>query len=129
NNTRLSQYSQRQRLPAARAGAAQTTQELIMPRWIEGTVVENVHWTDALYSVRVRADVTPFTPGQFGRLGLEIDGKPVGRPYSFVNAPDDDICEFYSIVVPEGPLSPRLNALQPGDRVLVSPKGAGFFTL
>lgn len=100
-----------------------------MPRWIEGTVVENVHWTDALYSVRVRAAVAPFAAGQFGRLGLEIDGKPVGRPYSFVNAPGDDICEFYSIVVPEGPLSPRLNALQPGDRVLVSPRGAGFFTL
>lgn len=100
-----------------------------MPRWIDGTVVENVKWTDALYSVRVRADVATFKAGQFGRLGLEIDGKPVGRPYSFVNAPDDDICEFYSIIVPDGPLSPRLHALQEGDSVLVSPKGAGFFTL
>lgn len=100
-----------------------------MPRWIEGTVVENIHWTDALYSVRVRADVKAFTAGQFGRLGLEIGEKPVGRPYSFVNAPGEDICEFYSIVVPEGPLSPKLYALEAGDQVLVSPKGAGFFTL
>src|SRR5699024_10887924 len=106
-----------------------TTFEYIMPRWTEGTVVDNIHWTDALYSVRVRAEVKAFSAGQFGRLGLEINDKPVGRPYSFVNAPDDDICEFYSIVVPEGPLSPRLHALEAGDTVLVSPRGAGFFTL
>lgn len=100
-----------------------------MPRWIEGTVVENIHWTDALYSVRVRAEVKPFNAGQFGRLGLDIDDKPVGRPYSFVNAPADDVHEFYSIVVPEGSLSPRLHALEAGDQVLVGPRGAGFFTL
>ena len=100
-----------------------------MARWIEGEVVENIKWTDTLYSLRVRADIAPFNAGQFGRLALEIDGKPLGRPYSFVNAPDDDVLEFYSIVVPEGPLSGRLHALQPGDPVLVGPKGAGFFTL
>lgn len=100
-----------------------------MARWTEGTVVENVKWTDALYSVRVRADVAPFTAGQFGRLGLEIDGRTVGRPYSFVNAPDEEICEFYSIIVPGGPLSWRLYALAAGESVFVSPRGAGFFTL
>lgn len=100
-----------------------------MARWIEGEVVGNRHWTDTLYSLRVKAPIEPFTAGQFGRLGLEIDGKPHGRPYSFVNAPQEEILEFYSIVVPEGPLSPRLERLAPGDRVLVGPKGAGFFTL
>lgn len=100
-----------------------------MARWIEGTVVENIKWTDTLYSLRVRADIAPFTAGQFGRLAMEIDGKPLGRPYSFVNAPQDDVLEFYSIVVPDGPLSPRLHALEPGDPVLVGPKGGGFFTL
>lgn len=29
----------------------------------------------------------------------------------------------------EGPLSPRLHDLNPGDKVLLAPKGAGFFTL
>lgn len=100
-----------------------------MARWIEGEVVGNRHWTDTLYSLRVKAPIEPFVAGQFGRLALEIDGKPHGRPYSFVNAPHEDILEFYSIVVPEGPLSPRLERLAPGDRVLVGPKGAGFFTL
>lgn len=100
-----------------------------MARWIEGEVVGNRHWTDALYSLRVKVPIEPFTAGQFGRLGLEIDGKPHGRPYSFVNAPHEDILEFYSIVVPEGPLSTRLHRLAAGDTVLVGPKGAGFFTL
>lgn len=100
-----------------------------MPRWIEGTVVENIHWTDTLYSIRVCADIGPFTPGQYIRLGLAMGDKPIMRPYSFVNTPDDEICEFYSIVVPEGPLSPRLYALEAGDRILISRKSGGFFTL
>lgn len=100
-----------------------------MARWIEGEIVENVRWTDTLYSLRVKADVEPFRAGQFGRLALEVNGKPVGRPYSFVNPPQDEILEFYSIVVPEGPISPRLYDLGPGDRILIGPKGAGFFTL
>lgn len=103
-----------------------------MARWIEGTVVENHHWSDELYSLRIKAeseDFKGFKPGQFGRLALEIDGKPRGRPYSFVNAPHEDLLEFYSIVVPDGPLSTRLEKLVAGDTVLVGPKGAGFFTL
>lgn len=100
-----------------------------MARWIEGEVVENIKWTDTLYSLRVRADIAPFSAGQFGRLALEINGKPLGRPYSFVNSPQDEVLEFYSIIVPAGPLSPKLHALEPGDTVLVGPKGGGFFTL
>lgn len=100
-----------------------------MARWIEGQIVANVRWTDSLYSLRVRADVAPFKAGQFGRLALPVDGKPVGRPYSFVNPPGDEVLEFYSIVVPGGPISPQLFDLGPGDPILVGPKGAGFFTM
>src|SRR5699024_2086090 len=107
----------------------QTLCEYIMPRWIEATVVANRHWTTTLHSIRVRADVRAFQAGQFARLGLEFDGRRVGRPCSFVNAPGDDICEFYSVVVPAGPLSPRLHALQAGDQLLIGPRTAGFFTL
>ncbi len=100
-----------------------------MARWIAGIVVNNKFWTEQLYSLQIKADHVPFEAGQFGRLALDIDGNQVGRPYSFVNAPHEELLEFYSIVVPEGPLSPRLASLQPGDTVWVSPKGAGFFTL
>jgi len=100
-----------------------------MSRWIEGRVVNNRHWTDQLYSLQVDADIEGFSAGQFGRLGLDIDDQRVGRPYSFVNAPHEQLLEFYSIIVPDGPLSNRLYALEPGEKVWVSPKGAGFFTL
>ncbi|MGI9301442.1 MAG: ferredoxin--NADP reductase [Gammaproteobacteria bacterium] len=100
------------------------------PRWLEGTVVGNVHWTDWLYSLRVEVDQDlPFEAGQFGRLALDIGEERVARPYSFVNAPGDTPLEFYSIIVPEGPLSPRLQALTAGDKVWVDPRGAGFFVL
>ncbi len=97
--------------------------------WIEGAVVQNQHWTDQLYSLHVRAPNVAFTAGQFGRLALDIDGERIARPYSFVNPPGSENLEFYSIIVPEGPLSSRLEALAPGDRVWVSSQGVGFFTL
>ena len=98
-------------------------------KWVPGRVVEKKMWTDHLYSLSVEADIEPFRAGQFGRLALEIDGQTVARSYSFVNAPNERPYEFYSIIVPEGPLSPRLQAMNPGDQVFLAPKGAGFLTL
>ena len=80
-----------------------------MSRWVQGTVVRNHHWTDQLYSLQVEAEIRTFVAGQFGRLALDIDGQRVGRPYSFVNAPHETPLEFYSIIVPEGQLSPGLS--------------------
>ena len=98
-------------------------------KWVPGRVVEKKMWTDQLYSLSVEADIEPFRAGQFGRLALEIDGQTVARSYSFVNAPNERPYEFYSIIVPEGPLSPCLQAMNPGDQVFLAPKGAGFLTL
>jgi len=39
------------------------------------------------------------------------------------------VLEFYGVVVPEGPLSPRLQRLQPGEGLLVAPNPAGFLVL
>ena len=97
--------------------------------WLEGTVVENQHWTDQLYSLHIKAPEVRFTAGQFGRLALDIDGERIARPYSFVNPPDAEHLEFYSIIVPEGPLSARLESLATGDRIWVSSQGVGFFVL
>ncbi len=98
-------------------------------KWVPGKVVEKKMWTDQLYSLRIDAELEPFRAGQFGRLALEIDGHTVARSYSFVNAPFERPYEFYSIIVPEGPLSSRLQALNSGDQVFLAPKGAGFLTL
>jgi ferredoxin--NADP+ reductase len=97
--------------------------------WLEGTVIENRHWTDALFSLRVRGPQLSFQAGQFVRIALDIGGGRVARPFSFVNPPQDPVLEFYGIVVPEGPLSPRLEKLAPGDRLYVASNPAGFLVL
>ena len=100
-----------------------------MADWVTGKVTKVQFWTDALFSLTVHAPVLPFTAGQFAKLGLEIDGERVQRAYSYVNAPGNPDLEFYLVIVPDGKLSPRLAALQPGDEVLVVSEAAGFFVL
>ena len=97
--------------------------------WLAGRVIENRHWTDALFSLRVEGVGLSFEAGQFVRIALDIDGERVARPFSMVNAPDDPVLEFYGIVVPEGPLSPRLAQLKAGDALYVAPNPAGFLVL
>jgi ferredoxin--NADP+ reductase len=100
-----------------------------MSKWVQGRVVSLRQWTDELYSIHVEADIPSFVPGQFTRVALEIDGEMVARPYSFVNGPDNPVCEFYFILVPEGPLTHHLIRLKPGDPVFVAPRAAGFLVL
>lgn len=100
-----------------------------MAQWTEGRVVERIDWTDRLHTLRVEAAIEPFRAGQFTKLGLEIGGEIVGRPYSIVSAPNDPVLEFHFSVVPEGPLSPKLSRLGAGDPVMVAPKPNGFLVL
>ncbi|HEY6822224.1 MAG TPA: ferredoxin--NADP reductase [Burkholderiales bacterium] len=98
-------------------------------RWIEARVCENRQWSDALFSLRVEGASLGFEAGQFVRIALDVEGERIARPFSFVNPPEDPILEFYGIVVPEGPLSPRLAALKKGDPLYVAPNPAGFLVL
>ena len=100
-----------------------------MTTWLEGKIVENRHWTDALFSLRVKGAPLAFEAGQFVRIALDIDGERVARPFSMVNSPEDPMLEFYGIVVPEGPLSPRLARLEAGDTLYVASNPAGFLVL
>ena len=100
-----------------------------MSAWLEGRIIENRAWTAALFSLRVQAPKLRFEAGQFVRIGLEIGGELVARPFSFVNPPDDPVLEFYGIVVPEGPLSPLLARLKPGDSLQVADNPAGWLIL
>jgi ferredoxin--NADP+ reductase len=95
-------------------------------KWFEGRVIENKHWTEALFSLRVEAPRLSFEAGQFVRIAIE---ERIARPFSFVNTPDDPVLEFYGIVVPQGPLSPRLAERRAGDRLLVATNPAGFLVL
>jgi ferredoxin--NADP+ reductase len=104
-----------------------------MSSWVEGRVAFVRHWTDSLFSLGVDAPEVTFDAGQFARLALPAppgSKEPMlGRPYSFVNPPQRAPHEFFVVVVPEGPLSPRLAALQPGDPIWLLPRANGFFTI
>jgi len=98
-------------------------------KWIQGQIVENRCLEERLCALRVEAQIEPFLAGQFTKLALDIDGERVARPYSFVNAPHENILEFYFNAVPNGSLSSRLCALKAGDLVWVSAQPIGFLTL
>jgi ferredoxin--NADP+ reductase len=97
--------------------------------WLPARVVGNRQWNKALFSLRVEGPQLRFEAGQFVRIALDIDGARVARPFSFVNPPSDPVHEFYGIVVPEGPLSPRLAQLRVGETLYVAPNPAGFLVL
>jgi ferredoxin--NADP+ reductase len=98
-------------------------------KWLTGRVIENRHWTETLFSLRVEGVRLSFQAGQFVRIALEIDGQRVARAFSFVNPADDPVLEFYGVIVPEGPLSPRLAKLKAGDALYVAQNPAGFLVL
>ena len=100
-----------------------------MAKWLNGTVLGNRRWTDDLTSLKIDADLGAFNAGQFVRVGLDIDGEIVARPYSLVNSPAEPELEILFNIVTDGPLSPRLFELQQGDEVLVATNPAGFLTV
>ncbi|HEY8119543.1 MAG TPA: ferredoxin--NADP reductase [Methylophilaceae bacterium] len=100
-----------------------------MAAWNQGKVVGQKQWNSNLYSLYVEADIEPYQAGQFARIGLEIDGEIVGRPYSLVNPPGNRPLEFYYIQVPNGPLTSKLIQFKPGDSILVAPRANGFMVL
>jgi len=100
-----------------------------MSKWVEGTVVAQKHWAARLYSLQVDAEIAPFQAGQFTKLALAVDGEMVARPYSFINAPKQRPHEFFYVMLPEHPLTPRLCKLEAGDTVYLTPQAAGYLTL
>ena len=91
------------------------------------TVTEVRHWTDRLFSFRVtRPRSLRFRSGEFVMIGLMGDnGKPLLRAYSIASPAWDDELEFYSIKVPDGPLTSRLQHIKPGDQIILRPKPVG----
>lgn len=100
-----------------------------MAEWVEGTVVENIHWTENLFSLKIDADITDFKAGQFTSLALEIDGERVARPYSHLSSPGQRPLEYFFYTAAGGVLSNALVKLNEGDKVWVKKKSNGFFIL
>lgn len=90
------------------------------------TVTSVQHWTDTLFSFRATRDTSfRFQNGQFAMIGLEVDGKPLLRAYSMASANHEDELEFFSIKVPDGPLTSRLQKIKEGDTILIGRKAVG----
>jgi ferredoxin--NADP+ reductase len=88
------------------------------------------HWNDSLFSFRTTRDPgLRFRNGQFVMVGLEVEGRPLLRAFSVVSANYDEHLEFFSIKVPDGPLTSRLQHVKPGDPILVSRKPTGTLVL
>ncbi|SEQ91588.1 ferredoxin--NADP reductase [Thalassovita taeanensis] len=91
------------------------------------TVTSVRHWSDTLFSFRVtRPASLRFRSGEFVMIGLlKDDGKPLLRAYSIASPSWDDELEFYSIKVPDGPLTSRLQKIVAGDKIMLRPKPVG----
>jgi ferredoxin/flavodoxin---NADP+ reductase len=91
------------------------------------TVTQVTHWTDRLFSFRfTRPRSLRFRSGEFVMIGLMGDnGKPLLRAYSIASPAWDEELEFYSIKVPDGPLTSKLQHIQVGDEIILRPKPVG----
>ena len=97
------------------------------------TVTSVQHYTDSLFSFRVtRPASMRFRSGEFVMIGLMGDPhpetgkqKPLLRAYSIASPSWDEELEFYSIKVPDGPLTSRLQHIKVGDEIILRPKPVG----
>lgn len=98
-----------------------------VPKGYEALKVQEVtHHTDRLFAFKTeRPAAFRFRSGEFAMIGLMVDGKPLVRAYSIASPNWEDHLEFYSIKVPDGPLTSRLQDIKVGDRILIRPKPVG----
>lgn len=118
-------------------------------------VIEVTRWAPTLLSFKVtRPDGFKFTAGQFVRLGIhgkdlqyfaqnhetklitsETQDKPIDldgyvfRAYSVASSPYDEFIEFFSVVIPHGEFTSKVNHIQVGDSLLLNTTPFGYLTL
>ncbi|NMG66243.1 ferredoxin--NADP reductase [Azoarcus indigens] len=101
-----------------------------MSNLLQERVLSVHHWNDSLFSFRTTRDPgLRFENGQFVMIGLEVDGRPLTRAYSIASPNYEEHLEFFSIKVPNGPLTSRLQHLREGDAIVVSKKPTGTLVL
>ena len=97
-----------------------------MSKYSTEKVLSVHHWNDTLFSFKTtRQQGLRFENGQFVMIGIEVDGRPLTRAYSVASPNYEEHLEFFSIKVPNGPLTSRLQHLKVGDDLLVSRKPTG----
>lgn len=98
-----------------------------MSSLLRETVLNVHHWTENLFSfTTTRNPNFRFRNGHFTMMGLEQPGgRPLLRAYSITSANYEDHLEFFSIKVPDGPLTSQLQHIKAGDEILVNRKSTG----
>lgn len=97
-----------------------------MTAFTTATVTTVQHWNETLFSFKTtREDSFRFKNGYFTMIGLPQEGKPLVRAYSIVSSNYENELEFFSIKVPNGPLTSKLQNIKPGDEILVGKKATG----
>ena len=99
--------------------------------FVGAVVTKVIHWTDWLFSFRIaRPKNFRFQSGEFVMIGLpKNDGKPLLRAYSITSPSWDDELEFYSIIIPNGPLTSQLRHISIGDNLILNSKATGTLVL
>ena len=94
-------------------------------------ILEVRHWTDRLFSFSAERPASfRFRSGEFIMLGLLNErGKPLLRAYSIASPSWDEKLGFYSIKVPDGPLTSKLQNIQINDYIIMRRKPVGTLVL
>lgn len=88
------------------------------------------HWNDKLFSFTTTRDAGfRFGSGHFVMVGMEVEGRPLMRAFSIASPHYEDRLEFLSVKVANGPLTSRLQHVEPGMKLLVSAKPVGTLVL
>ena len=99
----------------------------------EETVLSVEHFTDRLFRFEItRPSAFRFRSGEFIMIGLpaeEGQKRPIMRAYSVASPSWDDKLEFYSIKVPDGPLTSKLQKIKTDDTILLGRKPVGTLVL
>ena len=97
---------------------------------VKEKVLEVKHYTDRLFHFRTTRDPgTRFRDGEFLMIGLEVENKPLLRAYSVASPNYEEYMEWFSIKVPNGPLTSRLQNIQVGDEIITNTKAVGTLVL
>ncbi|MEM8878023.1 MAG: ferredoxin--NADP reductase [Pseudomonadota bacterium] len=100
---------------------------IVIPDGVFAETVTTVeHYTDRLFRFRITRPASfRFRSGEFVMIGLPSAEKPIYRAYSIASPSWDEELEFFSIKVPDGPLTQHLQKVRPGDTVLLKKKPTG----
>jgi ferredoxin--NADP+ reductase len=100
------------------------------PAFLTPKVLWVRHWNEHLFSFAVERPASfRFRSGEFVMIGLPGDKKPLMRAYSIASPHYAEELEFLSIKVQDGPLTSRLQAIEPGDELYMGKKPTGTLVL